>query len=212
MGATGESLAFLNLPEGSSWVASSEVTEALEGHLLPAYLAKARWFPNFSTRIEPKIIARLPFIKDSTYLVVIELQNHGRFLLPLRVDWSVDAVLDLDNSIVARLHQGDRKGLLRDVAADPTFIRNSWITFGAKLPLPARAPGWTSSQQTNSEASLRRLPPLFAQLMASSPTAPCWLTRTTSSSCTATSNPDKIRKLRWDNFLPRRRVFPIRQR
>ena len=123
MGATGESLAFLNLPEGSSWVASSEVTEALEGHLLPAYLAKARWFPNFSTRIEPKIIARLPFIKDSTYLVVIELQKHGRFLLPLRVDWSVDAVLDLDNSIVARLHQGDRKGLLRDVAADPTFIR-----------------------------------------------------------------------------------------
>jgi len=121
---TGESLAFLNIPEGSSWVASNEVTEALEGHLLPAYLAKARWFPNsLETGIEPKIVARLPFIKDSTYLLVIELRDHGCFLLPLRVDWSVDAVPDLDNSIVARLHQAERTGLLRDVAADPTFIR-----------------------------------------------------------------------------------------
>jgi trehalose synthase-fused probable maltokinase len=125
MGTAGEErLAFLDIPEGSSWVANREVTEALERHLLPAHLAKARWFPGSSkTRIAPRIIARLPFTKDSTHFFVLEIKNHGRYLLPLRVDWSVDAGPELDSTIVARLHQGGREGLLRDVAADPTFIR-----------------------------------------------------------------------------------------
>jgi trehalose synthase-fused probable maltokinase len=125
MGATGERLAFLDLPEGSSWVSNGELTAALEGHLLPAHLAKARWFPGYSeTRIVPRIIARLPFTKDSTHLFVLEIRNHGHYLLPLRVDWSVAANPELASSIVARLHQGGREGLLRDVAGDPIFIRH----------------------------------------------------------------------------------------
>ncbi|WP_420807638.1 maltokinase N-terminal cap-like domain-containing protein, partial [Bradyrhizobium valentinum] len=124
MGTASEKLAFLDIPEGSSWVANREVTAALERHFLPAYLAKARWFPgNSETRIKPKIIARLPFTADSTTFVIIETSHHARYLLPLRVDWSVDAAPELDKSIVARLHQGKREGLLCDVAADPAFIR-----------------------------------------------------------------------------------------
>jgi maltose alpha-D-glucosyltransferase/alpha-amylase len=123
MGAVGERLVFLDIPEGASWVTNGEVTEALEGHLLPAYLAKARWFPGqLEARIAPRIIARLPFT-NSTYFFVLEIKSHGHFLLPLRVDWSVDAGPELDSSIVARFHQGGRDGLLRDVAAEPTFIR-----------------------------------------------------------------------------------------
>ncbi|ANW00865.1 putative maltokinase [Bradyrhizobium icense] len=124
MGTAAERLACLDIPEGSSWVANSEVTAALERHFLPAYLAKTRWFPgNSATRIKPKIIASLPFAADSTTFVVIETNHRARYLLPLRADWSVDAGPELDKSIVARLHQGEREGLLCDVAADPTFIR-----------------------------------------------------------------------------------------
>ena len=124
MGATGENLAFIDIPEGSSWIAHGELTAALERHLLPAYLARARWFPGDSeTRIKPRIIARLPFTRDSTHLIIVEIERHGRYLLPLRVDWSVDAAPELDSSVVTRLHQGGREGLLRDVAADPAFIR-----------------------------------------------------------------------------------------
>jgi maltose alpha-D-glucosyltransferase/alpha-amylase len=125
MGATGERLSFLDIPEGSSWVASDEVTAALERHLLPAHLARARWFPGYSERrIVPRIIARLPFTQDSTHFFVLEIKNHGHYLLPLQVDWSVDESPELASSIVTRLHQGGREGLLRDVAADPIFIRH----------------------------------------------------------------------------------------
>jgi maltokinase len=124
MGAAGESLAFLDIPAGSPWVANSAAIKALENDFLPAYLAKARWFPgNSETRIKPKIIACLPFTADSTHFVVIETSHHARYLLPLRVDWSVHVGPELEKSILVRLHQGDREGLLRDVAADPVFIR-----------------------------------------------------------------------------------------
>jgi trehalose synthase-fused probable maltokinase len=126
MGAASEErLAFLDIPEGSSWVSNGEVTAALEKHLLPAHLAKARWFPGCSeTRIVPRIIARLPFTKDSTHFFVLEIRNHGHYLLPLRVDWSVDANPEVASSIVTRLRQGGREGLLRDIAGDPIFIRH----------------------------------------------------------------------------------------
>ena len=65
MGAAGESLAFLDIPAGSPWVANSAAITALENDFLPAYLAKARWFPgNSETRIKPKIIACLPFTAE----------------------------------------------------------------------------------------------------------------------------------------------------
>jgi maltokinase len=124
MGAAGESLAFLDMPEGSSWFDNSEATTALEHLFLPAYLARARWFPRSSaTRIKPKIIATLPIPGDTTVFVVIETDHQARYLLPLRADWIVDAGPELEKSIVARLRRGEREGLLRDVAADPAFIR-----------------------------------------------------------------------------------------
>ncbi|WP_334367088.1 putative maltokinase [Bradyrhizobium sp. AZCC 1578] len=114
----------METPEGSSWFANSEVTAALEEHFLPAYLAKARWFPrNSAKRIKPKIIARLPFSGNATVFIVIETDHHAHYLLPLTADWSVDAGPELEKSIVAPLRQGEREGLLRDVAADPAFIQ-----------------------------------------------------------------------------------------
>jgi trehalose synthase-fused probable maltokinase len=119
-----EDLAFLEIPEGSSWASNSEVTADLEEHFLPAYLAQARWFPgNSKSRIIPKIIALLPFADDSTNFVIMEA-GHAQYVLPLRVDWSVEGGPDLHKSIVARLRQGAREGLLRDIAGDPTFIRS----------------------------------------------------------------------------------------
>src|SRR3954469_20160466 len=124
MGAAGESLAFLDIPEGSSWFANSEATAAIEHHFLPAYLARARWFPGSSaTRIKLKIIATLPVQGDTTVFVLIETDHQARYLLPLRADWTVDTGPELEKSIVARLRRGGRQGLLRDVATDPAFIR-----------------------------------------------------------------------------------------
>jgi trehalose synthase-fused probable maltokinase len=119
-----EDLVFPELAEGSSWASNREMMTALEDRFLPAYLAQARWFPgNAASRIRPKIIARLAFTDDSTNFVIVEA-NHQRYLLPLRVDWSVEAGPDLHKSIVARLRQGERHGLLRDVATDPAFIQS----------------------------------------------------------------------------------------
>src|SRR3954454_24567097 len=124
MGAAGESLAFLDIPEGSSWFDNSEATTALEHHFLPAFLARARWFPRSSaTRLGPKIAATLPIPGDTTVFVVIETDHQARYLLPLRADSTIDAGPELEKSIVARLRSGEREGLLRDVAADPVFIR-----------------------------------------------------------------------------------------
>jgi trehalose synthase-fused probable maltokinase len=122
--AAHEDLAFLEIPEGSSWASNSEVNADLEKRFLPAYLAHARWFPgDFQSRIKPKIVARLPFTDDTTNFIIIEA-GPAQYVLPLRIDWSADASTDLHKSIVARLRQGSRDGLLRDVAADPAFIRS----------------------------------------------------------------------------------------
>jgi len=125
MGAADESLAFLDIPEGSSWFANREATAAIENHFLPAYLARARWFPRSSaTRLEPKIVAVLPISGDTTVFVIIETDHQALYLLALRADWTVDGGPELEKSIVARMRRGKREGLLRDVAADPAFIRS----------------------------------------------------------------------------------------
>src|SRR5689334_6242589 len=124
MNAIHEDLVFPKLAEGSSWASNRETMAALEDRFLPAYLAQARWFPgNMPSRIRPRIIARLAFTDDSTNFMIVEA-NHQRYLLPLRVDWSVEAGPDLHKSIVARLRQGESHGLLRDVATDPAFIQS----------------------------------------------------------------------------------------
>jgi trehalose synthase-fused probable maltokinase len=124
MGAAGESLAFLDIPEGASWFDNCEAVAALDQHFLPAYLARARWFPGSpAARIRPKIVATLAIPGDTTVFVVIETGHQARYLLPLRADWTADAGPEPEKSIVARLRRGECEGLLRDVAADPTFIR-----------------------------------------------------------------------------------------
>src|SRR4051794_9084456 len=91
MRAAGETLAYLEIPDGSSWSALPEVTASLEQNFLPAYLQKARWFPRGTeARIKPTILACLPFIGDSTIFALVETGDRERFLLPLRADWSIE--------------------------------------------------------------------------------------------------------------------------
>jgi trehalose synthase-fused probable maltokinase len=124
MAPASNSLTFLDLPEDSSWFGNSAATAALEQNFIPAYLARARWFPSSSAaHIKPKIIASLPFPNDTTVLAVIETDHQTRYLMPLQADWSVDPGPELEKSIVARLRSGERGGLLRDVASDPAFIK-----------------------------------------------------------------------------------------
>lgn len=122
MGATDKSIAFLDIPEGCSW-ASSEVLATIEQDFLPRYLAKVRWFPgDAETGINPQVTACLPFT-DDTHFIIFETRDRGHYLLILRADWSIEALAKHEKSIVARLRQGDREGLLLDVAADLNFVR-----------------------------------------------------------------------------------------
>jgi trehalose synthase-fused probable maltokinase len=128
MGATGKNLTFLDISESLSWAADAKIITALEGDFLPGFLAKARWFPrDRESGINPRIIARLPFSDDSTFFVVIETEPRERYLLILRADWSTEAIAKSDKSVVARLRQGEREGVLLDVAADPVFVRQLLI-------------------------------------------------------------------------------------
>jgi maltokinase len=115
----------LPIPEhavGTAWSSISEIITALEESFLPSYLAKARWFPGETAdRIKPKIIARLAFTDDSTNFLILE-DNEQRFLIPLRLDWSIEPSPDLDKAIVARVRQDERSGVLCDVATDSAFI------------------------------------------------------------------------------------------
>src|SRR4051794_41845241 len=95
---------------------------ALEDRFLPAYLAQARWFPgNAASRIRPKIIARLAFTDDSTNFVIVEA-NHQRYLLPLRVDWSVEAGPDPHKIIVGPFGPGGGPGGVAGGGPHPALL------------------------------------------------------------------------------------------
>jgi maltokinase len=127
MAVADETHVVLDIPEGSSWTVNGEVASALEECILPVYLAKARWYPRKSAfEIKLNVIAIVPLFggaSDATSLAIVEADGRARYILPLMEDWSLDAKAKPEKNIVARLRSGEREGFLRDVAADPTFIR-----------------------------------------------------------------------------------------
>ena len=100
-----------------------------ERDVLPAHLARTRWYPERSAKaIQPKLTSAIPFcdIGDNRpWLAFFETTQHGgptRYLLPMQIEWVRFDRERYNPHALAAVRQGAREGTLLDVATDPIFI------------------------------------------------------------------------------------------
>jgi maltose alpha-D-glucosyltransferase/alpha-amylase len=100
-----------------------------ERDVLPAHLARTRWYPDRSpSAIQPKLTSAIPFcdIGDNRpWLAFFETARHGateRYLLPLQIEWVRFDRERYNPNALAAVRQGAREGTLLDVATDYIFI------------------------------------------------------------------------------------------
>jgi maltose alpha-D-glucosyltransferase/alpha-amylase len=118
----------LEIPAQSDWLMIPEIQVVLERDILPAYLARARWYPGRnSNKISPAITVAIPFGRmDDTdiWLTAFEVAQDGlihRYLLPLRIEWAVSR-RHSEPFHIAAVRQGERDGSLIDAATDRLFV------------------------------------------------------------------------------------------
>jgi maltose alpha-D-glucosyltransferase/alpha-amylase len=149
----------------------------LEQDVLPAYLAKRRWFSAKNEIIKSARLchlAALPVDEREIYLGEIETgtpSSSARWLLPLTVLWEGEPAAALPNQLaLAHVRRERRVGLLTDAFSVPAFARAivSSLARDARLALPEgeirfeAVPGavlkiapedeinWISAEQSNS--------------------------------------------------------------
>jgi len=119
----------LVVPVGSTWVSLARTRGVFERDVLPAHLARTRWYPDRSSpTIQPKLTSAIPFcdIGDNRpWLAFFEAARHDtteRYLLPLQIEWVRFDRERYNPSALAAVRQGAREGTLLDVATDLIFI------------------------------------------------------------------------------------------
>jgi maltose alpha-D-glucosyltransferase/alpha-amylase len=119
----------LVIPVGSTWVSLARERGVFERDVLPAHLARTRWYPERSPRaIHPKLVSATPFcdIGDNRpYLAFFMAKQHGqteRYVLPMQIEWVRFDREHYNPRALAAVRQGAREGTLLDVATDPIFI------------------------------------------------------------------------------------------
>jgi maltose alpha-D-glucosyltransferase/alpha-amylase len=122
-----EDHAVIEVAPGSPWWRCAEVAGRLESTILPPFLARARWYPGqHASGIKTKLIAMIPLAEeqaDSACLAVVEVAPAGmRYVLPMQAEWSWQPADLESNATLAELREGDRIGILREVAGDHGFI------------------------------------------------------------------------------------------
>jgi len=117
----------LEIPAQSDWLMIPEIQVVLERDILPAYLARARWYPGRNAnKISPAITAAIPFGRmDDTdiWLTAFEAAQDGlvhRYLLPLLIEWGVSRHSEPFH--IAAVRQEGRDGTLIDAATDRLFV------------------------------------------------------------------------------------------
>jgi maltose alpha-D-glucosyltransferase/alpha-amylase len=120
----------LVVPYGSTWMTLSRARMIFERDVLPAYLARTRWFPQRSAfAISTKLIAAIPFSEEGEsrpWLSIFESEQDGkttRYAMPVRIDWVRFDRERYNPKALAAVRQGSREGTLFDVASDKDFIR-----------------------------------------------------------------------------------------
>ncbi len=121
----------LVVPFGSTWMTLDRTRRIFERDVLPAHLARTRWFPQRSAReISTKVIAALPFSNEEAsrpWLTMFESEQGGetsQYVMPVRIDWVRFDRERYNPKALAAVRQGSREGTLFDIATDKGFIEH----------------------------------------------------------------------------------------
>jgi maltose alpha-D-glucosyltransferase / alpha-amylase len=119
----------LVVPVGSTWVSLARTRSVFERDVLPAHLARTRWYPERApANIHPELTSAIPFcdIGDNRpWLAFFEPSQQGateRYVLPLQIEWVRFDRERYNPHALAAVRQGAREGTLLDVATDHIFI------------------------------------------------------------------------------------------
>jgi len=137
------------MPEYITLVTRNKIVDALSTSdgaalvrdVVPAYLAKRRWFSAKDQSIRSakfKYLAALPGDRE-VLLAEVESKSDGdvnRWLLPLAVAWDDEPAAALPGQLaLARIRRGRRTGLLTDAFSVPAFAHQMLAAFCARARL-----------------------------------------------------------------------------
>ena len=119
----------LVVPVNATWVSLARERGVFERDVLPAHLARTRWYPERSAKaIQPTLVSAVPFcdIGDNRpWLAFFETTQRGvttRYVLPMQIEWVRFDRERYNPHAFAAVRQGAREGTLLDVATDQIFI------------------------------------------------------------------------------------------
>jgi len=119
----------LVVPLGATWMSLERTRGVFERDVLPAHLARTRWYPERSARaIQPKLTSAVPFAEigdNRPWLAFFETTQRGvtnRYVLPMQIEWVRFDRERYNPRAFAAVRQGAREGTLLDVATDQIFI------------------------------------------------------------------------------------------
>jgi maltose alpha-D-glucosyltransferase / alpha-amylase len=114
---------------GANPLIQGRARQAFERDVLPAFLARSRWFAERSAwSITTRYLATIPLDERQfgMRLVMIEAKTThgppGRYLLPLAIKWTRFDRERQNLKALAAVRQGPREGTLLDIATDEEFI------------------------------------------------------------------------------------------
>src|ERR1700759_4703984 len=119
----------LVVPLGATWMSLDRTRGVFERDVLPTFLARAHWHPEYSAReIRPTLTSAVRFsdIGDTRpWLAFFEATQRGipaRYVLPMQIEWVRFDRERYNPRAFAAVRQGAREGTLLDVATDQIFI------------------------------------------------------------------------------------------
>jgi maltose alpha-D-glucosyltransferase / alpha-amylase len=119
----------LVVPLGATWMSLERTRGVFEREVLPAHLARTRWYPERSPKaIQARLTSAVPFAEigdNRPWLAFFETTQRGvttRYLLPMQIEWVRFDRERYNPRAFAAVRQGAREGTLLDVASDPIFI------------------------------------------------------------------------------------------
>ncbi len=153
----------LVLPDGWRSLLGRHNRRQLESEVLPAFLAKQRWFGAKERKIERVTVAAAADL-DGAFLTMVEVAIAGGsrqfYSLPLALRWEApdnDVLAPLVPATLARARRARAEGAIYDAAADPRFALALAAAVRDGVTLPAGEGGTIVFQRTSAYA--RRPPP-----------------------------------------------------
>jgi maltose alpha-D-glucosyltransferase/alpha-amylase len=119
----------LVVPLGATWMTLGRTRGVFEHDVLPAYLARSRWYPERSARaIHARLTSAVPTCvggDNRPWLAFFEATQRGvtsRYVLPMQINWVRFDRVRYNPRAFAAVRQGAREGTLLDVATEANFI------------------------------------------------------------------------------------------